>query len=378
MINTACKASNGVISVSAQGGNGALAYSIDGINFQEAGKFKNLDTGSYNITVVDEQKCQSSLTVVLESMEGISIEIINTIAANCGANDGSFEAKVTGGNDNYQYKIDNSNFQSDSEFRDLAAGSYLLMVKDTNDCEASETIDIKEKGKIEITEIITSGTSSCNSADGSFLVMVEGGDGNYQYKLDEADFQPANEFINLSSKDYTLTVRDGKGCLVTQTVNIAEKNKVKILQISGTSSGCDISDGTLTIEAAGGDGNYQYKIGKEDFQISAHFTDLSAGKYEIMVKDGAGCVAFEDFQIFSNLSYFADIKPLITRGCIANECHAGTNDLLDMTDLEAIRENDSLIIEKIVNGNPISKNGTLTENEIKIITCWLEDGAPDN
>ncbi len=373
-----CNASNGIILVSALGGKGKLSFSINGSNFGETREFKDLAVGSYEITVMDEQQCRSSLTVAMDCKEDITVDIINVTAAHCGADDGSFEVKATGGTGNYQYKIENGDLQPHGRFSNLEAGSYLLTVNDTNNCKASTNVNIREEAKIEITEIISSGTSSCDAVDGSLLVMVEGGDGHYEYKLDETDFGPGNEFKNLTSKTYTLTVRDGKGCSVTQTVNIAERNELRILSIDGIPPGCDVADGTLTIEATGGDGKYQYKVGKEDFQSSPYFIELAAGTYEIIVMDGAGCSVYENHQIFSNISYFSNIKPLITRGCVADECHAGKNELLDMTDLEAIREGDSLIIEKIVNGNPISKNGTLTEDEVKMITCWLEDGAPDN
>ncbi|MDN5213664.1 SprB repeat-containing protein [Fulvivirgaceae bacterium BMA12] len=349
---TSCGASNGVILVSALGGKGKLSFSIEGSNFGETREFKDLAMGSYEITVMDEQQCRSSLTVTMDCKADITLDIINITAARCGADDGSFEAKATGGTGNYQYKIENGDLQPHGQFGNLEAGSYLLTVNDTHNCKASTKVNITEEAKIAITEIISSGTSSCNAVDGSLLVMVEGGDGHYEYKLDETDFGPGNEFKNLTSKTYTLTVRDGKGCSVTQTVNIAERNELRILSIDGTPPGCDVADGTLTIEAA--------------------------GTYEIIVMDGTGCSVYENHQIFSDISYFSNIKPLITRGCVADECHAGKNELLDMTDLEAIREGDSLIIEKIVNGNPISKNGTLTEDEVKMITCWLEDGAPDN
>ena len=62
------------------------------------------------------------------------------------------------------------------------------------------------------------------------------------------------------------------------------------LALNSTPSSCNVDDGTLTIIASGGSGNYSYSISDPVNLVSTNnFTGLSVGSYNILVEDANGC-----------------------------------------------------------------------------------------
>ena len=77
---SAPEAGDGIIIVSTANGVGPFQYSIDGgANFQVSNVFENLNGGDYEITVIDENGCEASITAVVDILN--SIEEIEEIIA---------------------------------------------------------------------------------------------------------------------------------------------------------------------------------------------------------------------------------------------------------------------------------------------------------
>jgi hypothetical protein len=76
-----CDSGNGEIEATAS--QAGYRYTIDGINFQESGKFTNLNAGTYTVIAQNENGCGTSQEVTLAS--GISFEstVKNIIDTNC-------------------------------------------------------------------------------------------------------------------------------------------------------------------------------------------------------------------------------------------------------------------------------------------------------
>jgi mono/diheme cytochrome c family protein len=66
--------------------------------------------------------------------------------ASCGNDDGSLQVTGTGGKSPYQYSIDGTTFQAGTNFANLGAGNYTIIIKDANNCTstATATIDVTE------------------------------------------------------------------------------------------------------------------------------------------------------------------------------------------------------------------------------------------
>ncbi len=100
------------------------------------------------------------------------------------------------------------------------AGSYSVTV--SNDygsfsCDATKTYTVNVSSVADISAIVSEDfTANSNSID-----IEVSGLGDYEYSLDGLSYQPESEFINLSSGNYTVFVRDKNGCgLSTKDISL--------------------------------------------------------------------------------------------------------------------------------------------------------------
>jgi gliding motility-associated-like protein len=126
--------------------------------------------------------------------------------------------ETTISNFTYQWFLDGSIISTATNY-DLTVnteGVYTVEVTNSNGCVRTRTItvtasDIATINDIEIVDL---------SDDNSVTVLVTGL-GNYEYSLDNEDYQSSNIFQNIASGIYTVYVRDLNGCgVVTEEISV--------------------------------------------------------------------------------------------------------------------------------------------------------------
>lgn len=82
-----------------------------------------------------------------------------------------------------------------------------------------------------------------------------------------------------------------------------------------------------------------------------------------------------------NTSYETDVKPIINTKCTIDGCH-GSNGLADLDNFEAlkIRADNGNIYKYVftLQMMPPSNASQMTEDEKRILKCWLDNGAKEN
>lgn len=96
--------------------------------------------------------------------------------------------------------------------------------------------------------------SSAGQSTGSFVVLATGGNGGFQYQLNNGSFQSSNAFNGIAAGSYTVTVRDSQQCSQTVQVTVAEDAPAAtpsfanvvfpIMQTFCATSGCHVSGGS--------------------------------------------------------------------------------------------------------------------------------------
>ena len=142
--NTQCGGTNGSITVTASGGSGSgYQYSDNnGSTFQSSNVFTGLVSGAYEVVVKDSNGCVSSATMVTISDPNGPSFTYGQVNETCnGQSIGSLTVTASGGSGGYQYSDNNgSSYQSGNTFSGLAAGSYTIVVKDSNGCKSGGQI----------------------------------------------------------------------------------------------------------------------------------------------------------------------------------------------------------------------------------------------
>lgn len=90
---------------------------------------------------------------------------------------------------------------------------------------------------------------------------------------------------------------------------------------------------------------------------------------DIIIEDMMGMEEEPCAPSFSN-----DIEPIIANNCLS--CHSGTQ-FPDLRTYQGVSSNAGIVKTQVVNRTmPIG--GSLTNNEIDLISCWVDNGAPNN
>ena len=288
-------ANNGNITINANGGTGALQYSIDnGTTYQSGNVFNSLSPGSYNIVVQDANGCTTTGTANITEPTAVVISGTPVTDANCnGANNGSITINANGGTGALQYSIDNGvTYQSGNIFSSLSPGSYNIVVQDANGCTTTTTANITEPTALSFSSVVTD--ANCGNANGGVTINASGGTSPIQYSIDNgATFQTGNNFSGLLAGSYQVQLQDANGCTYSGVISIQNLAAPVINQVVYSGLTCNASnDGTITINASGGTGALQYSIDNGiTFSTIFNYSNLSGGSYSLVVQDGAGCQA---------------------------------------------------------------------------------------
>ena len=290
--NITCNgANNGTITVSANGGTGALSYSIDnGMSYQSGSVFQSLTPGNYNVVVQDGNGCTVTSTTTIT--EPLAIQI-NSNATNttCGNNNGSINIQGNGGTGILTYSNDGgTNFQVSGQFGNVLAGTYQIVVTDGNGCTATSQVVVTDAPSPVIANMPLVQISCNGLSDGVITINTLGGLAPLQYSIDNGTTtQSSGVFNNLSPGNYQIMVTDANGCTATSSATLSQPSGITA-NASTVNANCGTADGTITIAASGGSGTLQYSIDNGvSFQSASSFGFLVAGNYSIIIRDANGC-----------------------------------------------------------------------------------------
>ena len=137
----------------------------------------------------------------------------------------------------------------------------------------------------------------CRDINGKIEIAVSGNIGKVEYSMDRVNFQTSNVF-SVTAGSYKILARDENGCEATTDATVGSANPV-INSVTGSPENCTNKDGSIQVEAfiAVANTPVMYSLDAVNFQISNTFSKLSAGSYNITIKDKNGCTAFTNANV---------------------------------------------------------------------------------
>ncbi|REE02168.1 hypothetical protein [Marinoscillum furvescens] len=306
------------------------------------------------------------------------VQVVSTTPPGC-TEPGSAQVSASGGSGSITYSLDGTNFQESGDFEGLAAGEYTVTAVDGQDCMATATFTINPaSGGLELS-VVSNTPASCDAANGEVALSASGGEGGYSYRLGDGAFDASSQFTGLAPGAYTFAVKDASGCTAELEVTVAaQDNDLQLTISSSEPAGCKTTDGAVVLSATGGDGAYQYQQGSNDLTNSATFSGLAAGSYTFTVVDGNGCTATVSTEISSGVSLADDVMPIITNNCAVSGCHGNSRSPLLNTKAEVIASASRIKARTGAGTMPPAGRPDLTQEQIDLISCWVDEGADDN
>ena len=137
-----CGKDDGFISVQATGGDGNYTYTATGGLSSSTGEFANVGAGVYTVRVRDNSPCEATVTVTVNNIDGVGLSDIELSESGCGTSNGSISVMAVDGTPPYEYALNSDPFQSEAVFNQLGAGEYTVRVRDSEDCETSQSVQV--------------------------------------------------------------------------------------------------------------------------------------------------------------------------------------------------------------------------------------------
>ncbi len=294
-------------------GNGPFTYDWSGPNSFTASTedISNLEAGTYDVTVTDDNGCISmtSATVNLPALfsaaavaTDITCQDDNGFSA-----DGAVNLTTTNGVGPFSYSWTGPDgFAASSE--DLSGldtpGLYSVVVTDDNGCVANASATVNAPALFSAAAVATDITCQDDngfSADGAVDLTTTNGVGPFSYSWTGPDgFAASSE--DLSGLDtpglYSVVVTDDNGCVANASATVNAPALFSAAAVA-TDITCQddngfSADGAVDLTTTNGVGPFSYSwTGPDGFAASSE--DLSGldtpGLYSVVVTDDNGCVA---------------------------------------------------------------------------------------
>jgi hypothetical protein len=286
---------DGIQVITWAGGTGDVDFSFedDGIYEIEGNPsnaiLNNLGAGTIMLYAQDDNGCTAEVSFDMTAGPEIIINPMVTSPSCNGDSDGSIAVMAGGGTGTLEFSFDGVGYSNVATLGELPNGSYMVYVRDANDCVASQEVDVVEPEVLDASADATD--ISCNDlADGTIQVSATGGTAPYAYSTFDGGYSPSSTLGNLSAGSYSVYVMDANDCMfvLNDAAVISEPSAIAASAVA-TAACFDECNGTIVMTTSGGAGSYTYSANGGTASSNSTISDLCADTYEVLVSDANGC-----------------------------------------------------------------------------------------
>ena len=290
--------SDGSATVNPTGGTAPYSY-LWSSNATTATNYNLNASTNYFVSISDSNGCVlSGYPVNITEPSSINVSYIlsdyNGFNVSCfDSSNAIVSASASGGNYPYYFSTDGVYYSSDSVFINITEGWFVHYVRDENSCVSIDSVQIVGPPIIEPNLTIINDISCFNGNDGTIASIPQGGIGNYSYFW--SNFTIADNITTLNSGNYNVEVTDGNGCIVNESIFLAEPNEISNTISSNPASCGGSADGSAYISSTGGTPPYTYLW--NNGSVTDSIIGLTAGMYTCTVSDSNGCIKVDSIEV---------------------------------------------------------------------------------
>ncbi len=157
-----CNLANGVIELEATQGSGPYTYAIGAGPFQTEPTFDNLDAGTFDFTVIDDNGCSNSTTGTLEPSEGVIADAGTALPLDCIRTNTDLDASNSFGDGeiSFVWTLEGESIGIGPNINVDVPGAYVVHVT-LDACVATDTVIVVDNAAEIIADIQGEGNLSC-------------------------------------------------------------------------------------------------------------------------------------------------------------------------------------------------------------------------
>jgi len=168
-----------------------------------------------------------------------------------------------------------------------ASGTYWIRAESPSDGNCYSVVSVVATIFPNSTPIITGSLTYC----GILGTTLDAGDGYSSYLWSNGQTTQTITSLATTNEGVFVTVTTSDGCTASSDPVVIIVHNLSINRTTSQPS-CGQANGTITITASGGDGNYTFQLNSDPpipFTSPHTITDLPPGIYAIGITDGSGC-----------------------------------------------------------------------------------------
>ncbi|QXP58809.1 T9SS type B sorting domain-containing protein [Olleya sp. HaHaR_3_96] len=260
----------------------------------------DLPAGSYTFDVIDTATgCSTSASITIDPTTQITFTATGS-NVNCNTDDSNITyTTLSGGTGIYTYAYVTSgstapiatDYSTSTTVDTSVLGLIIdVYVMDSNNCVVMDTVTIIRDDLPTVTAAVD---NQCTGTGNNYTITATAtGIATLMYSIDGTNFQTGNTFT-VTPGTYTITVRDGNGCIVTDTVTV--NPQLTLAAVLDKDITCVLpQEAQITLTATGGDTTYTYEYSTDG---GATYTTMptnvlnttTPGSYIFMVTDASSC-----------------------------------------------------------------------------------------
>ncbi len=287
--------SDGQAAASATGG--IPHYTFLWSNGQSAETATGLPAGVHFVVVTDTQGWQDTAYVTITQPTLLTVVVTGSDVTTHGGSNGTASATANGGTTPYAYLW--SGGQTTQTALGLEAGTYTVIITDSNGCMATDSVTITQPAPVLIAIAEVDNHASCfEGSDGQATASATGGIPHYTFLWSNG--QSAETATGLTAGVHFVVVTDTQGWQDTAYVTITQPTLLTVVTTGSNPTTHGGSNGSATATASGGTPPYSYLW--SNGQTTATATNLSAGTYTVILTDDNGCQASDEVRLVNPLN----------------------------------------------------------------------------
>ncbi|MEM0993972.1 MAG: gliding motility-associated C-terminal domain-containing protein, partial [Bacteroidota bacterium] len=278
-------------------------------------------TSIYEVEATDQYNCSSLDTVQVTNISNVAVPNLTCESTNRvlsigwdGQADVDYEISIDGSTwfmpaTNMSHAVNGLLDQAavNISIRPILEGVPMICEIPSND-----TVCIFDGCELELMLTNASLDLNCfDSKDGMVELLWEDGTGPFDYSLDQASDRTMDTSFrvdSLGAGEHQFVVQDAEACTDTITFFIDAPPMLTLEAIIEHPRCNDDQNGLIDLAASGGTPNYSYSLDGVLFDNTAVFGGLTAGVYDVIVKDENGCEYQQQIELLNPASVEVEIQ----------------------------------------------------------------------